>query len=46
MVIWYNEDGGIRYEAHYENGLLWDIDLDKPYTGKLDYHTYQDGKRI
>ena len=46
LVIWYNEDGGIRYEAHYENGLLWDIDLDKPYTGKLDYHTYQDGKRI
>tara|TARA_A100001515_G_C4577324_1_gene211843 strand:+ start:131 stop:628 length:498 start_codon:yes stop_codon:yes gene_type:complete len=46
LVIWYNEDGGIRYQAHYKNGLLWDMDLDKPYTGKLDYHTYEDGKRI
>ena len=41
----YWDNGQKNYEETYKKGILWDLDSDRPYTGKWLEYTYKDGKK-
>ena len=46
LVTWWHENGEVWKEGTFKDGLLWDTESDKPFTGKWSGYHYDKGKRI